>query len=60
MALMQVIWTVSTLVVLVESLELMQSSVVMSKLVRPLRALLRVELLSLWQVPKWLLWVDAF
>ena len=51
---------VSTLVVLVESLQTPQLAMVMSMLILPPRALLRVELLSLRQVPFWLLWVEVF
>jgi len=42
---MQDFWSVSTLVVLVESLQTRQPAVVMSMLVRPQHALLRVGLL---------------
>jgi len=59
-ALILVVWAVSTLVVLVVSLETLRPAVVMSMLVRPPRALLRVELLSLWQLSPWLHWVEVF
>jgi len=47
-------------VVLVESLQTPQLVMVMSMLVLPRRALLRVELLSLREVPSWLFWVEVF